>query len=102
MRTQMNGFLILMSALLMTGCGMDGSFSTGGGGWLGPTAPVENPAEGDKYEAVGSNPFVITASDAVSTFAVDVDTASYDIFRRDITELNQLPHPDSSANHAQT
>jgi len=38
---------------------------------------------GDKYTPVGTNPFVMTAHDPFSTFAADVDTASYDIFRRD-------------------
>jgi len=50
--------------------------------------------EGDKYTAVGTNPFVMAAFDPFSTFAVDVDTASYDIFRRDI-EAGSLPQPDS-------
>jgi len=31
---------------------------------------------------VGTNPFVLTARDPYSTFAADVDTASYDVFRR--------------------
>jgi Ca-activated chloride channel family protein len=39
---------------------------------------------GDKYEDPGTNPYVFTAADPQSTFAVDVDTASYDIFKRDM------------------
>ncbi|HUT76389.1 MAG TPA: von Willebrand factor type A domain-containing protein [Polyangia bacterium] len=54
----------------------------------------ENENQGDQYEAVGTNPFVYTAHDPFSTFAADVDTASYDIFRRDI-ELGYLPDPAS-------
>ncbi|MBN2529731.1 MAG: von Willebrand factor type A domain-containing protein [Deltaproteobacteria bacterium] len=47
--------------------------------------PEERKAnEGDKFEAVGTNPFVMVAHDPFSTFAADVDTASYDIFRRDV------------------
>ncbi len=42
---------------------------------------------------MGTNPFVMAASDPLSTFAADVDTASYDIFRRDINELGTLPQP---------
>lgn len=53
------------------------------------------PAGGDLYEAVGTNPFTLTAHDPLSTFAADVDTASYDIFRRDIQNYNRLPNPDS-------
>ncbi|MET0411231.1 MAG: von Willebrand factor type A domain-containing protein [Polyangiaceae bacterium] len=41
----------------------------------------DNPS-GDRYDAVGTNPFVLVAHDPLSTFAADVDTASYDIFRR--------------------
>jgi Ca-activated chloride channel family protein len=50
--------------------------------------------EGDQYEDVGSNPFVMTAHDPYSTFAADVDTASYDIFRRDVNN-GMLPQPES-------
>jgi len=42
--------------------------------------------EGDRYEDVGTNPYVVVAHDPFSTFAADVDTASYDIFRRDIQD----------------
>ncbi len=48
--------------------------------------PYEEEEEEDRerYESVGTNPFVVAAHDPFSTFAADVDTASYDIFRRDI------------------
>ncbi|MBN2574044.1 MAG: von Willebrand factor type A domain-containing protein [Deltaproteobacteria bacterium] len=49
---------------------------------------------GDKYVPVGTNPFVMTAHDPFSTFAADVDTASYDIFRRDANQ-GLLPAPAS-------
>jgi Ca-activated chloride channel family protein len=49
---------------------------------------------GDKYTAPGTNPFVLTAHDPFSTFGADVDTASYDIFRRDVN-LGMLPQPAS-------
>jgi Ca-activated chloride channel family protein len=55
-------------------------------------APVNPP--GDDFEAPGTNPFVMTDFDPLSTFAVDVDTASYDVFRRDI-EDGTLPNPAS-------
>lgn len=42
--------------------------------------------------AVLVNPFVTVAHDPLSTFAVDVDTASYDIFRRDLL-AGFLPTP---------
>jgi Ca-activated chloride channel family protein len=50
--------------------------------------------ETDRFEAVGTNPFVATEHDPFSTFAVDVDTASYDILRRDIGN-RMLPQPQS-------
>ena len=49
---------------------------------------------GDRYQGPGTNPFVYAEQDPFSTFAVDVDTASYDIFRRDVN-LGTLPQPDS-------
>jgi Ca-activated chloride channel homolog len=50
--------------------------------------------DGDKYESVGVNPFTVVAHDPFSTFAADVDTASYDIFRRDVN-LNLIPQAGS-------
>jgi len=38
----------------------------------------------EQFTDVGTNPFVLVAHDPFSTFAADVDTASYDIFRRDV------------------
>jgi len=58
---------------------------------LGPPADtLVAPDSGDKFVPVGTNPFVMTAYDPFSTFAADVDTASYDIFRRD-TKLGTVP-----------
>jgi Ca-activated chloride channel homolog len=54
-----------------------------GGGYPGQGASDAGANQGDKYVGVGTNPFVLTAHDPLSTFAADVDTASYDIFRRD-------------------
>jgi Ca-activated chloride channel family protein len=50
--------------------------------------------QGDKYEYLGTNPFIVTAHDPFSTFAADVDTASYDIFRRDVNN-GYLPTKES-------
>jgi Ca-activated chloride channel homolog len=44
--------------------------------------------------SVSVNPFVDVAHDPLSTFAVDVDTASYDIFRRDVLN-GYLPSPET-------
>ena len=40
------------------------------------------------------NPFTLTAEDNLSTFAVDVDTASYTLFRRTVT-VGRMPPPAS-------
>jgi Ca-activated chloride channel family protein len=58
------------------------------------TPALAPPAPGDRYSAPGTNPFVMVVHDPLSTFAVDVDTASYDIFRRD-AQSGSLPAPDS-------
>lgn len=50
---------------------------------------------GDKFIAQQVNPFVATVFDPFSTFAIDVDTASYDVFYRAATESSSLPDPDS-------
>lgn len=50
---------------------------------------LEEPAPSD--EAPAQNPFVRTASDPFSTFAADVDTASYDLFRSRLSNLGELP-----------
>jgi len=80
--------------------------SYGGGGGSGgnslvaqpnagaPDAPAVDPAGGDDFTAAGTNPFVMAEHDPLSTFAVDVDTASYDVFKRDV-EDGLLPEPDS-------
>ena len=42
----------------------------------------------------GVNPFIDTEDDHLSTFAIDVDTASYTVARRFLFDGN-MPHPDS-------
>jgi Ca-activated chloride channel family protein len=59
-------------------------------------APPTSTANPDPTEAPvvqpAVNPFVHVEHDPLSTFAVDVDTASYDIFRRDVL-AGHLPSP---------
>ena len=57
-----------------------------------PAPPTDPTSPGDSYQPVGTNPFTFTAFDPLSTFAADVDTASYDIFVRDI-QAGLLPDP---------
>jgi Ca-activated chloride channel family protein len=64
------------------------------------TAPVAAKATadtgvgGEAYHDWGKNPWVETSKDHLSTFAADVDTASYTIMRRKIEE-GSLPPPAS-------
>ena len=76
------------------GCGYGAGDKSSGAPSTGGPLPTTPTNAGDKYVAVGTNPFVSTAHDPLSTFAVDIDTASYDIFRRDVN-LGMLPQPAS-------
>lgn len=57
-------------------------------------APMEEPRTGEGYRNYGVNPFTTAAEDRLSTFSIDVDTASYTIARRKILE-GQMPPKDS-------
>jgi len=46
-------------------------------------------------EPIATNPFVVASHDPLSTFGADVDTASYEIFKKHVQELGQLPSPES-------
>jgi Ca-activated chloride channel family protein len=61
-----------------------------GAGVPAPSAPFNTEA----YDHIAENPFVLVAQDPRSTFSVDVDTASYSIVRRFLTE-GQLPPADA-------
>lgn len=65
------------------------TYSTGG------SAPVNDAAyDATFFQNYGVNPFLDTEDDHLSTFAMDVDTASYTVARRYINDGN-LPDPDS-------
>ena len=53
--------------------------------------PVDPVSSGEEYTDYGVNPFVKTSEDALSTFSIDVDTASYTIARRKLNE-GKLPN----------
>ena len=62
----------------------------------GATTPMPVPAEetqpkNEAYKDHGVNPFVETKQDKLSTFSIDVDTASYSIARRFIGKQSTLP-----------
>jgi len=58
----------------------------------GLVPPNGAPARDMYFEHAGTNPFVVTAEDALSTFGLDVDTASYSIARSYI-QRGALPPP---------
>jgi Ca-activated chloride channel family protein len=60
----------------------------------GTHLPNDEPYDAMYFEHAGVNPFITTDEDALSTFAVDVDAASYTITRRYI-ELGHLPPKDA-------
>jgi Ca-activated chloride channel family protein len=72
--------------------------SRSGGGLFGDSAADEEDAvdetEDNTFQNYGVRPFVATSEDPLSTFALDVDTASYSIAQRWV-EGGQVPPPDS-------
>lgn len=56
--------------------------------WLPP------PTDRERYTRFDDNPVRVAASDPVSTFSIDVDTAAYSRMRRALG-LGQLPHVDA-------
>jgi Ca-activated chloride channel family protein len=54
--------------------------------------PAEPPSQGNSFAVHAPNAFTETAADRFSTFAVDVDTASYAVSRRYLTQGALPPH----------
>lgn len=75
--------LIAFTALLCLSCSKKDS-SDWWGDYEGGSPNTE------KYDDYGENPFVNTADEAVSTFSIDADGASYCVMRR-FVNLGQLP-----------
>ena len=74
------------------GVGGLGLVGTGkGGGGVGYRGQRQD--SGERYAALPPNTFKLTASEAKSTFSIDVDTASYANTRRYLLESAQLPPP---------
>ena len=60
----------------------------------GTNTPNDEPYDATFFENYGTNPFIDTEDDHLSTFAMDVDTASYTVIRRFLTDGN-LPDKDA-------
>lgn len=50
---------------------------------------------GDKYATISDNPFQRVDKNPLSTFSIDVDTASYSKLRMYLTQYGQLPPPEA-------
>ena len=59
---------------------------------IGPRAMTQ--ATGDKFQNFAESPLKAVATDPVSTFSIDVDTASYSYVRRSLNE-GRIPAPDT-------
>jgi Ca-activated chloride channel homolog len=57
----------------------------------GPGATAVPVANAEEYTNYGKNPWTQASEDRLSTFAADVDTASYTIGRRKLMQENALP-----------
>lgn len=53
--------------------------------------PAPEPIGTESFKDYGVNPFVDTSKDRLSTFSIDVDTASYSFARRRLARENMLP-----------
>lgn len=60
-----------------------------------PLPPQPQPPADMYFEDYGINPIVYTIDDSLSTFAMDVDTASYTLTRSYLMDFNQLPPPEA-------
>lgn len=87
-----------VNAATTGGTGTSGGLGSGGSG--GNPSQVDLGASGaggdsavDPVESFGTNPFVVAQHDPLSTFAADVDTASYDTFRS-LASSGYLPETD--------
>ncbi len=86
---------VLLGVTLLSGCSKKRSYEfdqsseamRGAGSSIAPSAVATS---GEGYEDWGKNPWVDAKQDHLSTFAADVDTASYTLARRKLTD-GQLP-----------
>src|SRR5262249_56801361 len=60
-----------------------------------PVLPGEQPNSGETYDAIVENDFRRVDQHPLSTFSIDVDTASYSNVRRFLTQDNKLPEKDA-------
>jgi Ca-activated chloride channel family protein len=69
---------------------------SGGGEWPGRVRPNGLSGSSDRYEPIHENAFVKpVGEDALSTFSIDVDTASYANVRQYLRDMRQMPPADA-------
>ena len=57
--------------------------------------PQPDPEDRERYDDTDANPVVSTAEEPVSTFSIDVDTASYGVVRDYLIDSRELPPSDA-------
>ncbi len=65
------------------------------GGEVNAFVPEELARNAEAFDRIQENPFVRAIEEPLSTFSIDVDTASYANVRRYLLQLNRLPPPDA-------
>ena len=65
------------------------------GGEVNAFGPEGLARNAEAFDRIQENPFVRAIAEPLSTFSIDVDTASYANVRRYLLQLNQLPPPDA-------
>jgi von Willebrand factor len=65
------------------------------GGEVNAFVPEELARNAEAFDRIQENPFVRAIDEPLSTFSIDVGTASYANVRRYLLQLNQLPPPDA-------
>ncbi len=81
-------FFSFFLLLLFSGCQYDESSIA-----LSPSSS-EEPLNGERYEEIQENPFVLVEDEAISTFSIDADGAAYSNVRRFIND-GSLPPKDA-------
>jgi Ca-activated chloride channel family protein len=103
------GSCLMILAAALAGCGADSATQTSadraivtGGHSLPPDAAAPTAIEGvgpgeggDKHDYLEENPFIHVGDAPLSTFSVDVDTASYSKIRGYLLDQRSLPPPDA-------
>ena len=82
---------LLMQGKRMAAPGIYGGAIGGGGGIIGP---IEQNVSNESYRQIDENKFISVADEALSTFSIDVDTASYANVRRMLV-AGELPPKDA-------